>query len=110
MSRGLAVLILAVAAALEAGGDALIRNGMQRNTTVSRTMLFLAGAGMLFLYGWTVNKPPWSFGRLLGVYVVFFFVVAQFISYYFFHQKPSGPIVLGGILIVAGGCVITLLG
>lgn len=27
----------------------------------------MAGAVVLFLYGWAVNTPPWDLGRLLGV-------------------------------------------
>ena len=30
--------------------------------------------------GYVVNAPSWEFGRVHGVYVVFFFVVAQIIS------------------------------
>jgi len=70
-------------------------------------MLFVAGAVILFLYGWTVNRPPWDFGRLLGLYVVFFFVIAQLISYLVFHQKPSPAVIVGGILISSGGIVIS---
>jgi small multidrug resistance family-3 protein len=63
---------------------------------------------VLFAYGWVVNAPPWDFGKLLGIYVVFFFVVAQLISFFAFGQKPSATLLLGGALIVAGGLVIGL--
>ena len=63
---------------------------------------------VLFLYGWTVNSPPWNFGRLLGLYVVFFFVVAQILSWIVFKQAPSAMVLLGGTLIVAGGVIVSL--
>ena len=66
------------------------------------------GASVLFGYGYVVNTPPWDFGKLLGLYVVFFFVVAQLIGWIFFHQRPTASILLGGVLIVAGGAVISL--
>ena len=64
--------VLFAAAVLEAGGDALIRKGLHASTLL-RIKFWLAGAGLLFAYGWAVNTPPWDFGRLLGVYIVFFF-------------------------------------
>jgi small multidrug resistance family-3 protein len=63
---------------------------------------------VLFSYAWTVNAPPWDFGRLIGLYVVFFFVVAQAISWLGFKQPPSVPLMIGGLLIVSGGLVIAL--
>ena len=62
---------------------------------------------VLFAYGYTVNAPPWDFGKLLGVYVVFFFVVAQLINWLVFHQKPGPGVLAGGALIVLGGCVVS---
>ena len=59
-------------------------------------------------YGYTVNAPPWHFGRLLGLYVVFFFVIAQGISWLVFHQPPSVQVLIGGAFIVTGGLVIAL--
>jgi len=55
-----------------------------------------------------VNAPPWDFGRLLGLYVVFFFVIAQLLSWLVFKQVPSTAILIGGTLIVTGGVVISL--
>ena len=63
---------------------------------------------ILFAYGWTVNAPPWDFGRLLGLYVVFFFVIAQLLSWLVFKQVPSTAVLVGGTLIVVGGFVISL--
>jgi drug/metabolite transporter superfamily protein YnfA len=107
MSRIATVLILLAAAALEAGGDALIRAGLHTNAIRSRTLMFGAAAIILFAYGWTVNAPPWDFGKLLGLYVAFFFVIAQLLSWLVFKQAPSTTILIGGTLIVAGGIVIS---
>ncbi len=71
-------------------------------------MFFVAGAAILFGYGVVVNTPDWDFGKLLGLYVVFFFIVAQLISWIVFHQRPSMATILGGILIAAGGVVMTI--
>jgi len=106
MSRNTALLVLALAALLEAGGDALVRTGLRSPSTSARLAWFLAGAAVLFLYGWTVNSPPWDFGRLLGLYVVFFFLFAQVISWVVFHQRPAPGIVIGGAFIVLGGIII----
>jgi hypothetical protein len=108
LSRLTAFLILAVCALLEAGGDALVRKGMHAGTFANRAALYLGAAAVLFAYGWLVNRPPWSFGSLLGIYVVLFFVVAQILGIIVFGDKLTAPILAGGALIVAGGCVITL--
>ena len=105
MSRPATVLVLLLAALLEAGGDALIRAGLHASAA-ARAAWFALGAIVLFSYGYTVNAPPWDFGRLLGLYVVFFFVVAQVISWTAFGQPPARPVWIGGALIVAGGIVI----
>lgn len=108
MTRSTTTLILLAAAALEAGGDALIRIGLHTTATWPRNLTFAAATIVLFAYGWTVNAPPWDFGRLLGLYVVFFFVIAQLLSWRVFKQTPSASILIGGTLIVAGGIVISL--
>jgi drug/metabolite transporter (DMT)-like permease len=63
---------------------------------------------VLFGYGYAVNAPPWDFGRLLGIYVVFFFVAAQVIAWLFFHQRPATAVWIGGAFIVTGGAIMTL--
>src|SRR6058998_4226375 len=94
------LLVLLSAALLEAGGDAVVRLGLRASTTFVRASLFLIGGLVLFTYGYVVNAPPWDFGRLLGVYVVFFFAVAQLISWIIFHQRPSTALLIGGAFIV----------
>jgi drug/metabolite transporter superfamily protein YnfA len=108
MNLGFAYLLLLVAAVLEAVGDALVRLGLHSAALGSRAGFFAAGALVLFAYGVAVNAPPWDFGRLLGVYVTLFFVVAQAINLVVFGVRPQLPIYVGGSLIVAGGLLITL--
>ncbi len=103
-----AYALLLIAACLEAGGDALVRLGLHSHQGVARIGLFLAGAAVLFLYGLSVNAPPWDFGRLLGVYVTLFFVVAQMLNFFMFGVKPDLSILIGGALIVSGGLVMTV--
>ena len=108
MSLPLSLLILLVAALLETGGDAIVRNGLKAPTSFSRIGFFLVGALVLFAYGYVVNAPPWDFGKLLGVYVVFFFIAAQLISFFLFHTRPSLPTLIGGAFIVVGGVIISI--
>ena len=108
MSLPLSLLILLVAALLETGGDAIVRNGLKAPTSFSRIVFFLVGALVLFAYGYVVNAPPWDFGKLLGVYVVFFFIAAQLISFFLFHTRPSLPTLIGGAFIVVGGVIISI--
>ena len=102
------LLVLLSAALLEAGGDAVVRLGLRASTTFVRASLFLIGGLVLFMYGYVVNAPQWDFGRLLGVYVVFFFLVAQLISWIVFDQRPAGVVIVGGGFIVAGGIILSL--
>jgi len=104
----LAMVVLLCAACLEAGGDALMRMGLRSPTHARAALFFVLGGLVLTFYGYAVNAPPWDFGRLLGVYVAFFFVVAQVISWLGFGQKPTPLLLLGGALIIAGGCVVSL--
>lgn len=108
MTRPTAVLMLFLAALLEAGGDAVVRLGLRSSAVWPRAAFFVLAALLLFAYGWTVNRPPWDFGKLLGLYVVFFFVIAQLMSWLVFRQTPSLGVLAGGALIVAGGAVIAL--
>lgn len=107
MRSGFYLLLLFIAAVLEAGGDAFVRKGLHSTLLVRRTEFLLLAGVILFSYGVVVNLPPWDFGRLLGVYVAMFFLVAQLINYFGFGQKPSASIIVGGALIIAGGLIIS---
>lgn len=102
-----AFVVLMMAASLEVLGDSFFQSGLYRSSGSARSQWFLLGVAVLGLYGLFVNLPQWDFGRLLGVYVAIFFVVAQIVAKVRFHQSPTHPILAGGSLIVAGGLVIT---
>jgi hypothetical protein len=109
MSTPIALMVLFAAAVFEAGGDALIRKGLHA-PAAARIGFCLAGAAVLFAYGYIVNAPKWDFGRLLGVYVAFFFVVAQLINWLVFGITPGTGMLVGGACIVAGGAIIATMG
>lgn len=104
MSFPVTFLLLVFSALLEVGGDALFRSGMRQH----RFLLMFLGAAALSVYGYAVNSTPWDFGKLMGVYIVVFFVVAQLTSWLVFHQKPGSGIWIGGAFIVAGGVIIAI--
>jgi hypothetical protein len=101
-----AFALLTFAAFLEAFGDSLFQSGIYRSTGAARALFFVCGAVVLAFYGFTVNIPHWDFGKLLGIYVVLFFLVAQLLAKIRFQQSPTTPIYVGGSLIVTGGIVI----
>ncbi|MDE3187943.1 MAG: hypothetical protein KGM96_10535 [Acidobacteriota bacterium] len=98
--------VLSVAAFLEVWGDSLFQTSFYRSAGLGRVLAFVAGVAVLACYGSTVNVPQWDFGKLLGVYVVLFFVMVQLMARVRFGQSPTPPIYAGGALIVAGGLVI----
>ena len=104
---GATFVLLLVAATLEVLGDAFFQSAVHRSSGLWRWILLVAGGGTLSLYGLMVNLPGWDFGKLLGVYVVFFFVVAQIAARLRFNQPTSLPTLVGGLMIVAGGAVIS---
>jgi small multidrug resistance family-3 protein len=108
--RSGALAVLLTAAFLEAYGDSCFQSGLYRSRGIGRILLFLLGAASLALYGFVVNIPRWDFGRLLGVYVVLFFLCAQAIARVRFGQSPSLAVIAGGALITVGGLIITVFG
>jgi hypothetical protein len=54
------------------------------------------------------NSSKVDFGKLIGVYVVIFFLVAQIMAKLQFHQSPTKPIYLGGAFIIVGGLIMTV--
>ncbi len=100
--KTLAILVLA--AALEVGGDALIRIGLR-----GPAYLLAVGGLVLFAYGVLVNLSGLDFNRLMGIYITVFFVVSQVVSLIVFKQVPDDKILLGGGFIVTGGLLILLM-
>jgi small multidrug resistance family-3 protein len=107
MSTVTTLSILVLAAFLEVGGDALVRRGLQTPASTTRLAFIALGGIVLWSYGYVVNTSAWDFGRLLGVYVVVFFVVAQLISWLAFGQPPSRPVLIGGLFLIVGGGIMS---
>ena len=103
-----ALVVLSVAALLEAWGDSWFQTGFYRSSGGGRVGALVAGTLVLALYGSVVNVPRWDFGKLLGMYVVLFFLAAQLLARVRFGQSPTLPVWCGGGLIVAGGLVIAV--
>jgi small multidrug resistance family-3 protein len=104
----LAVLgFLIVATTLEASGDAIVRIGLNNGAWAARATLFLTGGVLLFGYGLFLNLAPVPFERVVGLYIATLFVVWQVTNYAFFRHVPTLPILVGGALIILGGCLVT---
>jgi hypothetical protein len=101
------VVFLLIATALEVTGDALVRKAIFQSTGVARVMMFLAGAALLFGYGFSLNLAPLEFGQVVGLYIATLFVMWQVITYFSFGTTPSVPILIGGSLIVIGGLIVS---
>ncbi len=98
-----ALAALALAAFLEAYGDSCFQAGFYRSTGQARVAAVVTGVVVLGIYGSVVNAPRWDFGRLIGVYVACFFLVAQILNRLRFGHAPTPPVYAGGSLILAGG-------
>jgi drug/metabolite transporter (DMT)-like permease len=103
-----AFLVLAIAAYLEVQGDACFQSGLYRSSGAKQIGWFVAGAVVLVCYSLFLNFSQIDFGKLLGIYVVLFFLVAQIVATLQFHQSPSKPIYVGGAFVVVGGLIMTL--
>ncbi len=94
---------LVFAAIAEIAGDAAVRRGL----TGAGWPWFVLGAAALVTYGFAVNlNPSMRFGRLMGLYIVVFFIVSQVLSFFFFDETPPSGVALGGAFIVLGGLLI----
>jgi hypothetical protein len=100
-------LLLLIATTLEVGGDAVVRLALYNRVGVSRVALLGAGALLLLGYGSFLNTAPVDFGRVVGLYVAILFVVWQIINYFVFRTLPALPVCAGGLLIMAGGLIVT---
>jgi len=103
-----ALTVLTLAACLEVLGDACFQSGLRRTTGGKQIGWFAAGTIVLVCYSLFLNSSRIDFGKLLGIYVVLFFLVAQVVAKVQFHQSPSKSIYLGGAFVVLGGLIMTL--
>lgn len=102
-----AVGFLLIATTLEVSGDAIVRLGIYNHAGMIRAALMLAGAVLLFGYGFSLNLAPVEFRQVVGLYIATLFVMWQVINFAFFRTLPNLPILIGGTLIVAGGLIVT---
>jgi hypothetical protein len=100
-------LFLIVATSLETVGDAIVRIGIGQTAGLQRSALFLGGAALLFGYGFCLNLAPVDFSRVVGLYIATLFIVWQITTFVVFGTLPAMPVLFGGLLIVAGGLVVT---
>lgn len=98
----IAWFIFFTAAALEVGGDAVIRSGLRSNSAGQ----IIFGFVMLGCYGLVVNMVKWDFSRLLGVYVAVFAVVSVMAGRLIFKETIPLTTWVGLAIIVIGGAVI----
>jgi small multidrug resistance family-3 protein len=102
----LAFVILVAATALESFGDAVVRIGLFNRSGAQVTTL-LGGGILLFGYGTLLNFAPVPFERVVGLYITTLFCVWQAVSFATFRTLLSIPVMVGGLLIVVGGLVVT---
>src|SRR4030095_13213868 len=102
-----AVTFLLIATTLEVSGDAVVRIAIYNNVGVTRLGLMLAGAALLFGYGFSLNMAPVEFRQVVGLYIATLFIVWQIINFIVFRTSPNLAILTGGSLIVIGGLVVT---
>ena len=100
------VLFLIIATILEVSGDALIRKCIYEHTGMARIGFGIIGTLLLLGYGISLNLAPVEFNQVVGLYIAILFIVWQIMNYVFFKTIPTMPVLVGGILIVAGGLIV----
>ena len=101
------LIILLVATGLEVSGDAIIRKSLFEHVGAARLALFVLGVALLAGYGTFLNLAPLEFNQVVGLYLAVLFVMWQVINFLFFRTLPTVPILTGGVLIVAGGLIVS---
>ncbi len=96
--------VLVAAAALEVGGDALIRKGLRGGGLA----LIVLGFGVLGSYGIVVNLLELDFSRLLGVYVGVFALVSVLAGRFVFGDAVPNATWIGLAVVLAGSLIIQL--
>jgi hypothetical protein len=100
-------LLILIATTLEVTGDAVVRLALYDRLGLSRAALLAGGALLLLGYGSFLNTAPVDFGRIVGLYIATLFVVWQIISFLIARTPPAVPVCVGGLLVVAGGLIVT---
>ena len=98
----LAWLVFIGAAALEVGGDAVVRKGLRGSSLI----IILIGFAMLGSYGVVVNTVKWDFSKLLGVYVAVFALVSIVFGRFVFKEHVPAATWIGLLVIMCGGMII----
>ena len=101
-------LFVLAATIFESTGDAVIRIAIHHASLAARIGFFLIGGILLTLYGTSLNLAPVEFAAVTGLYVAVLFVVFQITNYIFFRTAPTPAVMVGGVLIVAGGLIVSL--
>jgi small multidrug resistance family-3 protein len=94
--------VFVAAAALEVGGDALIRKGLRGQGAG----LLVLGLVVLGSYGVLVNTLQIDFSRLLGAYVGVFATVSVLVGRLVFGDRVPASTWIGLAIILAGSLVI----
>ncbi len=102
MKNSFALIVFLAAAALEVGGDALIRKGMRG----MGIWFIVVGLVALGCYGIVVNTLRWDFSKLLGVYIAVFTLMTVLFSRFIFKETIPGTRWAGITLIIIGGLII----
>ncbi|HEV3262535.1 MAG TPA: hypothetical protein VG013_37125 [Gemmataceae bacterium] len=95
-------LVFLAAAALEVGGNAVIRTGLRGG----RWVTVLAGCLVLACYGLAVNVVRLDFSRLMGVYIAVFALLGVLAGRFVFGEDVPATTWVGLGIIVLGGLVI----
>jgi small multidrug resistance family-3 protein len=101
------LVFILIATTLEVNGNALVRLGVYNHAGLLRLYHLAGGAVLLFGYGLAVNLAPLEFGQVVGLYIATLFVIWQVITFIVFRSVPDIPIVVGGVLIIVGGLIVT---
>lgn len=104
-----AISCLIAATVVEVSGDAVVRIALQNyaGVTAVRIGLFLLGAALVFGYSTFLNLAPLDFREVVGLYISTLFIVWQAINFAFFRTLPTMPVLVGGLLIVVGGAIVS---
>jgi multidrug transporter EmrE-like cation transporter len=101
-NRWLQWLVLIAAAALEVGGDALIRRGL----TSAGPALIALGFVTLGSYGIVINQLSLDFSVLLGAYVGVFAMLSVLCGRIFFTERIAQTTWIGLSVVLAGSAII----